>query len=98
MHLIDKRERILPFEDDDVVAVIERNMENNGVLIHRNSKLTSMRIVNHRVEYELEYNDGGKEVFNVEKALVAVGRIPNYENLWNDNVAIVSISQFTHTR
>lgn len=88
VHLIDKGERILPFEDDDVVRIIERNMENNGVLIHRNSKLIRMEIKIGRVEYELEYNDGGKEVFNVEKALVSVGRIPNYESLWDDNVKI----------
>ncbi|HCR54046.1 MAG TPA: pyridine nucleotide-disulfide oxidoreductase, partial [Cytophagales bacterium] len=88
VHLIDKGDQILPFEDDDVVKIIERNMENHGVLIHRNSKLIRMEIKNGRVEYELEYNDGGKEVFNVEKALVSVGRIPNYENLWDDNVNI----------
>ena len=46
VHLIDKGDRILPFEDEDVVRIIERNMENNGVLIHRNSKLLSMRVVN----------------------------------------------------
>jgi dihydrolipoamide dehydrogenase len=40
----------------------------------------------------LEYNDGGKEIFHVEKALVAVGRIPNYEDLWDDKVGI-SISK-----
>jgi dihydrolipoamide dehydrogenase len=88
VHLIDKGDRILPFEDDDIVRVIERNMENNGVLIHRNSRLIRMEIKNGRVEYELEYNDGGKEIFNVEKALVAVGRIPNYEDLWDDKVGI----------
>lgn len=88
VHLIDKGDRILPFEDDDVVKIIERNMENNGLLIHRNSKLIRMEIKNGRVEYELEYTDGGKEVFNVEKALVSVGRIPNYESLWDKNVDI----------
>lgn len=88
VHLIDKGDRILPFEDDDVVRVIERNMENNGVLIHRNSRLVRMEIKNGRVEYELEYNDGAKEIFNVEKALVSVGRIPNYEELWEDKVDI----------
>jgi dihydrolipoamide dehydrogenase len=88
VHLIDKGDRILPFEDEDVVNVIERNMENNGVLIHRNSRLIRMEIKNSRVEYELEYTDGGKEVFNVEKALIAVGRTPNYEELWDDKVAI----------
>jgi dihydrolipoamide dehydrogenase len=88
VHLIDKGDRILPFEDDDVVRVIERNMENNGVLIHRNSRLVRMEIKHERVEYELEYNDGSKEVFNVAKALVAVGRTPNYEDLWDDKVGI----------
>jgi dihydrolipoamide dehydrogenase len=47
-----------------------------------------MEIVNGRVEYELEYNDGDKEIFNVEKALVSIGRTPNYEELWDDNVGI----------
>jgi dihydrolipoamide dehydrogenase len=88
VHLIDKGARILPFEDEDVVKVIERNMENSGVLIHRNSRLIRMEIKNGRVEYELEYDDTSKEVFNVEKALVSVGRIPNYEELWDDSVAI----------
>jgi len=92
VHLIDKGARILPFEDDDVVQVIERNMENNGVLIHRNSRLTRMEIKHDRVEYELEYDSGAHEIFNVAKALVAVGRTPNYEELWDDNVEI-SISK-----
>ncbi|MBL3658675.1 dihydrolipoyl dehydrogenase family protein [Fulvivirga sediminis] len=88
VHLIDKGDHILPFEDEDVVNVIERNMENNGVHIHRNSQLVRMEVMHGRVEYELEYTDGSNEVFNVEKALVAVGRVPNYENLWSDNVNI----------
>lgn len=88
VNLIDKGDRILPFEDVDVVKVIERNMENTGILIHRNSKLIRMELLNGRVEYELEYTDGTKAKFNVEKALVAVGRTPNYENLWDDKVPI----------
>lgn len=88
VHLIDKGDRILPFEDEDVVRIIERNMENNGVLIHRNSRLMAMKIVNGRVEYELEYTDGSREVFNVEKALVSVGRVANLEDLWDDKVGI----------
>jgi dihydrolipoamide dehydrogenase len=88
VHLIDKGDRILPFEDGDVVNIIERNMENNGVLIHRNSKLVRMTIVNGRVEYELEYTDKTRQVFNVARALVSVGRVPNLEHLWDDRVGI----------
>lgn len=88
VHLIDKGDRILPFEDEDVVRIIERNMENSGVLIHRNSRLVNMKVVNGRVEYELEYTDGSREIFNVEKALVSVGRVANLEDLWEDKVGI----------
>lgn len=88
VHLIDKGDRILPFEDEDVVRIVERNMENNGVLIHRNSRLVEMKIVNGRVEYELEYTDGSRNTFNVEKALVSVGRVANIEELWDDKVGI----------
>ncbi len=88
VNLIDKGDRILPFEDKDVVEIIERNMENNGVLIHRNSRLVHMRVLNGRVEYELEYTDGSRETFNVEKALVSVGRVANLEDLWDDKVGI----------
>lgn len=88
VNLIDKGDRILPFEDDDVVDVIEKNMEENGVLIHHNSRMLRMDIVDGKVEYELEYNNGIKEVFHVEKALVAVGRVPNYENLGLESIGV----------
>ena len=88
VNLIDKGDRILPFEDDDVVQVIEQNMEAHDILIHRNSRMIRMDIVDGQVEYELEYTDGRKEVFHVEKALVSVGRVPNYENLGLEEVGV----------
>ena len=88
INLIDKGDRILPFEDEDVVKIIEHNLEERGVLIHHNSKLVDMKIVDGRVAYELKYTDGHREKFNVEKALVSVGRVPNIEGLWNENVNI----------
>jgi dihydrolipoamide dehydrogenase len=88
VHIIDKGDRILPFEDEDVVKVIERNMESKNVLIHRNSKLIDMKVENEMVVYTLEYTDGSKEVFKVEKALVSVGRIPNYKGLLSDSVNV----------
>lgn len=88
VYLIDKGDRILPFEDPDVVEVIEKNLEANGVTIHRNSQLVEMKIQEDEVVYTLEYNDGRKEVFQVEKALVSVGRVPNHEDLFDDSVGV----------
>lgn len=88
VHLIDKGERILPFEDEDVVEVIEKNLEAKNVLIHRNSKLISMTTGSDHVEYVLEYTDGRKESFKVEKALISVGRVPQYENLVDEGLGV----------
>lgn len=93
VHLIDKGDRILPFEDEDVVKIIERNLESKNVLIHRNSKLIDMKVENEMVVYTLEYTDGSKEVFRVEKALVSVGRVPNYDNLFDDSLKIATDSR-----
>jgi dihydrolipoamide dehydrogenase len=88
IHIIDKGDRILPFEDADVVGVIERNLEKKGVLIHRNSRLIEMVEEEGEVKYTLEYDNGSKEVFIVEKALISVGRVPNYEGLFDANLGI----------
>ena len=88
VHLIDKGDRILPFEDEDVVRVVEKSLEERGVLIHRNSRLTDMKVVEGAVQYNLEYTDGSTEVFDVEKGLISVGRIPNYENLIDESLGL----------
>lgn len=88
VHLIDKGDRILPFEDPDVVEVIEQNLETKGVLIHRNSRLTDMKVQDEEVVYELEYTDGAKESFRVEKGLISVGRVPQYEDLLDDSIGV----------
>ncbi len=88
VNLIDKGEHILPYEDADVVQIIERNLEMAGVQIHRNSSLTRMEVKNGEVTYELSYADGSREIFHVEKALISIGREPNYKDLWADDLSI----------
>lgn len=86
--LIDKGDRILPFEDPDVVTLIEENLERKNATIHRNSRLSSMDIVDGQVRYELEYTNGRRELFYVEKALVSIGRVPNYEGLGLEELGV----------
>jgi dihydrolipoamide dehydrogenase len=75
--LIDKEDRILPFEDEDISAALASNLEKNGVVIHRGSSLESMKIVNGKVEYVLNYKDGRHETYTVDNALISVGRVAN---------------------
>lgn len=81
VYLIDKQDRILPFEDEDISNIVAKNLEANGVTVHRNSSLKEMKQVNGMVEYTIMCEDGREEIYTVEKALVSVGRVPNVENV-----------------
>jgi dihydrolipoamide dehydrogenase len=81
VYLIDKAERILPFEDEDLAKIVAVNLENNGVVIHKNASLVRLEIKNGEIEYELKYKDGTTEILHVEKALLSIGRIPNTESI-----------------
>lgn len=88
VYLIDKAERILPFEDDDVATLISESLEKQGATIHHGSSLKRMVIKDGKVEYELLYNNGATEIITVDKALVSVGRVPNIEHLGLDNAGV----------
>jgi dihydrolipoamide dehydrogenase len=89
VYLIDKEERILPFEDEDISHAVASNLEGNGVMIHHGASLEKMSIVDGKVEYVLTFKDGRKETHTVEKALISVGRVSNHENLGLEAAGVV---------
>lgn len=81
VYLIDRADRILPFEDQDISDIVSENLEAKGVTIHHNAQLERLENLGNEVEYELSYPDGSHEIIRVEKALLSIGRIPNIEAL-----------------
>jgi dihydrolipoamide dehydrogenase len=81
VYLIDRADRILPFEDEDVAGVVAANFEASGVTVHRGARLQTMAVVGDQVEYTLVYGDGGTETLRVDHALISVGRVPNTDSL-----------------
>jgi dihydrolipoamide dehydrogenase len=88
VYMIDRAERILPFEDEDVANVVATNLQKSGVTIHNGAQLKRMEIVNGEVEYEIQNVDGTCEIIRVEKALLSIGRVPNIENLGLENAGV----------
>jgi dihydrolipoamide dehydrogenase len=88
VNIIDKANRILPMEDEDISDTVTGNLELNGVVVHHNSQLERMEIKNGKVEYELLYKDGKREIITVDKALIAIGRVPNIENIGLENAGV----------
>jgi dihydrolipoamide dehydrogenase len=81
IHIIDRQPRILPFEDEDVAEEVASSFESMGVVIHRASKLESLKVVDGKVEYVITNAEGKTETIRVERALVSVGRAPATKDL-----------------
>ena len=81
VYIIDRAPRILPFEDEDVAAVCDRNLAHQGVTIHRNASLVSLARQDDHVLYTIEHENGGRETISVDYALISVGRTPNTDQL-----------------
>lgn len=88
VYLIDKADRILPFEDADVAEVVSDSLIKQGATIHHGATLKRMDVKNGKVEYELGYASGTSETIIVDKALISVGRVPNVENLGLEAVGL----------
>lgn len=81
VYLIDRQERILPGEDEDISDLVAKNLEKRGVTIHHKATLERLEHIGNEVEYELSYPDRENEIIRVEKALLSIGRVPNIEFL-----------------
>ncbi len=88
VYIIDRQERILPFEDEDISKLVAGNMMSKGVTIHSNAQLERLEKKDGEVEYELSYPDGKRETIRVEKALLSIGRVPNVDNLGIENAGV----------
>lgn len=88
VNLIDRAERILPFEDADISRLCSTNLEAKGVTIHHRAKLIDMRRVDGQVEYTIEHPTGGRETIRVEKAMISIGRVVNTDSLGLEEIGV----------
>jgi dihydrolipoamide dehydrogenase len=88
VYIIAREDRILPFEDVEVSSAIEANMVAQGVTILKNAGLANMTIENGRVKFEITQKDQPNAHFEVEKALISIGRVPNLEGLGLESLSL----------
>jgi dihydrolipoamide dehydrogenase len=84
--IIEKAERMLPNEDEDVASYVEGLLAKKGVVFHHNAslhKLESFEEVDTPfVRYTIKSAKSGElQSFDVERALISIGRVPNYSGL-----------------
>jgi dihydrolipoamide dehydrogenase len=95
VHLLDRANRVLPYEDDDVSDFVSKNLEENGAIIHHTAHLREIKKHPDFLEVILDYDAGNSKVIEVDVALVAIGRVPNTDNLGLENIGIETTERGT---
>ncbi len=88
VHMIDRYNRVIPFEDNDLSDFVSKNLSDNGVEVHHTASLRTIRKVKDHLEVVLDYKDGHSRVIEADIALIAIGRIPNTDDLGLENIGI----------
>src|SRR5882672_993049 len=78
--VVEKMDKLLPREDDDVVAEIRAILEREGIEIRLDAECMSLKKKGSRVAIDLECK-GGEPIAEGSHMLLAVGRLPNTHDL-----------------
>jgi len=86
--VIEMLPRIVPVEDEDISKELERNFRKQKIRVETGARADNIRRGGKGVQLDLTTKDGKKEVLDVEKLLVAVGRKPNSEKIGLENTKV----------
>ncbi|MCS7166935.1 MAG: dihydrolipoyl dehydrogenase [Gemmatales bacterium] len=86
--VVEMLDRLLPGTDPELVRVVRKHLEESGVRVHLQSKVTQARIVQGRVQVTIEHQNGQTSTGEFDRVLVAVGRRPNSDNLGLEKAGI----------
>lgn len=81
VELFDRQARILPFEDEDVSAVVAARFGAIGVHVHRSAKIDRVTVIGDEVEIAWTDETGAPQTSRYDRVLVATGRAPATANL-----------------
>jgi dihydrolipoamide dehydrogenase len=79
--VIEMLPQIISTEDEEVIRGLTTLLKKKGLRIHTETKVKEATVKDGRAELKVIHQDGKEEVFQAEKALMAVGRSPYTESL-----------------
>ena len=85
--LIEMAKNILPVEDEEISKLARKSFEKQGMKILTGANLKSLKKGKNSVTAEVEI-DGKKEEIKAERVIMAVGIVPNVENIGLDKTRV----------
>ncbi|TVP58205.1 MAG: dihydrolipoyl dehydrogenase [Gemmatimonadales bacterium] len=86
--IIEAMDRILPLEDADISAAMEKSYKRRGMTIHTGARLEKADPGSDGVTVTFKDADGEEHTLEVDRVLSAVGRIPNTEDAGLDAAGV----------
>jgi dihydrolipoamide dehydrogenase len=86
--VIEMMPNILPVEDTEVSAELEKMYKKKGMAIYTNTKVSNVSVGDNGTSVEIETADGKKEKIEAECTLIAIGVLGNTENIGLEQLGI----------
>jgi len=86
--IVEKEDRILLHEDDEVSAMVQKSFQASGVDIHVSSGVRNIKVDKGQVRAEIVQPDGSVEKKKFSKVISAVGVVPNSSGIGLEDAGI----------
>ncbi|MCE5249684.1 dihydrolipoyl dehydrogenase [bacterium] len=92
--LVEMMNHILPREDDETVAVLERSFRRKGISALTGTRAHSLEKSGGTLSVSLENTEGNKKTVETDKVLVVAGRTPNTDGIGLEDIGIDTVKGF----
>lgn len=79
--VVEMLDRLVPVEDADVSAFLEKQLKKQGMTIHTSAGVEELKVTATGVTAKIKGKDGKVETGEFSHAIVAIGIVPNTENI-----------------
>ena len=86
--IVEMMDHLLPFEDEEVVAVLQEAFQEKGIQVMTGTRALSLEKSAKKVVVTVETPDGESQTLEAEKTLIVFGRTPNTDEIGLENIGI----------
>lgn len=86
--VVEMLDRILPVEDADISGFMEKALTKQGMKIHASTGVQKLEATAKGVKAEIKFKDGKVETQEFSHAIVAIGIVPNVEDIGLEAVGV----------
>src|SRR3546814_10451428 len=90
VNVVERLDRLVPVEDADVSAFLEKALKKQGMTIFTGAGVEELKATANGVTAKIKTKDGKTESAEFSHAIVAIGIVPNTENIGLETLGVRS--------